>query len=87
MSDSMMTNCYYISTRTWKWTKKIFFQTANNFTVEKLDKCLDFISAFIARKLILSLIIQHVSLNTDEISLNPTRSLRLELRAVSGLWP
>jgi hypothetical protein len=52
-----MTNSYFISRCTWRWMKKLFFQHVRNVTVGTFDKCLHFISNFIARKLIIGLII------------------------------
>jgi hypothetical protein len=83
-----MTNRYSISRHTWKWKKKLFFQRACDVTVGKFDKCLHFISIFIAQKLIVVLITRYVLQNNIQtVPLNPTPSPRLELRAVSGLLP
>jgi hypothetical protein len=66
--------------------KKMFFQNGHNGTVEKLNKCLHFISIFIPQKLILGLVIQYASLNRiQKISLKETCLPGLEILAVSGL--
>jgi hypothetical protein len=63
--------------------KKIFLHLGYNVTMVKFDKCLHFIQGFSARKHIVGVIIQYVSLkNIQKISLNLTR---LKLRAVFGL--
>jgi hypothetical protein len=40
-----------------------YYQRARNVTASKFDKCLHFISIFIARKLIVGMTIRYVSLN------------------------
>jgi hypothetical protein len=65
------------------------WQSAHSDTAGKFDKCLHFLSIFIAQKLTIDLIVQYVLLNIIEklsslLSLNPTSSPILEPRTVFG---